>query len=59
MITKDPVLKPLHEHPYTPGEQFIIGEADPPGARISGVPPRPSQEQSQDTSVQEKADERP
>jgi hypothetical protein len=51
MIPKDPHLKPLHERPYTPGEQFIIGPADPPGAPISGnptpQPPGQAQEQEQ------------
>jgi hypothetical protein len=42
MTKKDPVLKPLHERSYIPGETWIIGEADPPGAPISGNPPRPS-----------------
>jgi hypothetical protein len=36
--TKDPHLNPLHERPYTPGETWIIGPADPPGAPISGNP---------------------
>jgi hypothetical protein len=49
MIKKDEYLKPLHARPYTPGEQFTIGDADPPGAPISGNPHRPSQQQGQDT----------
>jgi hypothetical protein len=38
MTKKDSHLKPLQEHPYTPGETWIIPEADPPGAPISGNP---------------------
>jgi hypothetical protein len=54
MIKKDTVLKPIQLHPYTPGEQWIIGPADPPGAPISGNPQQ-SQKQSQDT---DKSDDR-
>jgi hypothetical protein len=38
MIKKDPYLKPLRARPYTPGETWLIGEANPPGAPISGNP---------------------
>jgi hypothetical protein len=53
--TKDPSLKPLHERPYTPGETWIIGEADPPGAPLSGIPTRLSGQSRSDTvSTQDK-----
>jgi hypothetical protein len=48
-MTDTPTSKPLPIplHPYTPGEKFIIPEADPGGAPISGNPsPTP---QGQDT----------
>jgi hypothetical protein len=48
MITKDKTLKPLPERAYTPGETWLIGTADPPGAPICGNPPRPSQGQDTD-----------
>jgi hypothetical protein len=54
---KDERLKPLHERPYTPGETFIIPEADPPGAPISGNPtPTPQSSSKEGRVQQEKAD---
>jgi hypothetical protein len=37
------------ERPYTPGEQWVIGPADPPGAPISGMPAPTQQSKEQDT----------
>ena len=48
MIKKDKFLKPLQERPYTPGEQFIIGTADPPGAPICGIPTPTQQSKEQE-----------
>jgi hypothetical protein len=45
---KDERLKPLHERPYTPGEHWIIGPADPPGAPISGNPTRQDTDKAHD-----------